>query len=77
MGDPRQLPDGTWKYPLSGLGEGFNNQFNGHIWRMGQHNGQLFLGTYDNSIRYKGDPATNRSSARWDLTSSARSMVGI
>jgi hypothetical protein len=56
VGDPRQMPDGTWKYPLSGLGEGFNNDFNGHIWRMGLHNGQLFLGTYDNSIRYKNDP---------------------
>jgi hypothetical protein len=68
VGDPRQMPDGSWKYPLSGLGEGFDNDFEGEIWREGIHNGQLFLGTYDNSIRYKGDPAANQILTRMGLS---------
>jgi hypothetical protein len=53
MGTPRQRPDGTWLYPLSGLDEGFNNGFNDHLWRMASSDGQLYAGTYDASIQYK------------------------
>jgi pimeloyl-ACP methyl ester carboxylesterase len=49
VGEPRMTPDG-YKAPLTGLGIGFGSWFNGHFWRMGTHNGQLYLGTWDWSI---------------------------
>lgn len=57
VGAPRLLPDGSWKYPLSGLGKGFSNDLNLHIWRMSDHNGQLFAGTYDFATRWKNNPS--------------------
>jgi len=50
VGDPRQTPEG-WKYPLSGLGSGFDWPVTWHIWRMQQHDGVLYVGTYDESRR--------------------------
>lgn len=35
--------------PLSGLTDGFGNNFNGYFWRMTSHKGWLYLGTYDAS----------------------------
>ena len=35
------------KRPLSGLTAGFGNYFCGYIWRMGIHNGWLYVGTMD------------------------------
>jgi hypothetical protein len=46
VGKPRLTPAG-WKYPLSGLNEGFENGFNDHLWRMQSHEGRLYVGTYD------------------------------
>lgn len=56
----RLHPDGSWdlvvgnaregKKPLSGLSAGFNNYFCGYIWRMGIHNGWLYVGTMDWSV---------------------------
>ncbi|MFK8183938.1 MAG: hypothetical protein AB8B99_11235 [Phormidesmis sp.] len=52
--------DGSWdivvgnardgKKPISGLAAGFNNYFCGYIWRMGIHNGWLYVGTMDWSV---------------------------
>jgi hypothetical protein len=33
--------------PLSGFGPGFDNFFNGYIWRMSEHAGRLYAGTCD------------------------------
>lgn len=51
MGTPRQTPEG-WKYPLSGLGEGFNWDYTEHIWKMEQYQNQLYVGTLDRTARY-------------------------
>jgi hypothetical protein len=50
VGEPRETPDG-WKYPLSGMGAGFDWPANKHLWRMQEHEGVLYLGTNDNSLR--------------------------
>ena len=39
-GTARHTPDG-YRAPLSGLGPGFDNFFNGYIWRMEAHAGRL------------------------------------
>ncbi|MGQ0502994.1 MAG: hypothetical protein ACT4P0_10390 [Panacagrimonas sp.] len=44
MGESRMTPDGL-KYPLSGLGAGFDCFFNGYVWRMSVHDGWLYAGT--------------------------------
>lgn len=49
VGVSRYTTDG-YKVPLSGLGPGFNNFFNGYLWRMAVHEGWLYAGTYDWSI---------------------------
>jgi hypothetical protein len=46
-GSPRRGPDGQMRYPISGLGPGFGNFFNSHIWRMTDQNGALYAGTLD------------------------------
>ncbi len=60
----RIYPDDTWdlvvgsardtvhgrRIPLSGLGPGFDNFFNGYIWRMVVHDGWLYVGTFDWAI---------------------------
>lgn len=48
MGQPRMTRQGL-KAPSSGLGPGFDNPFAGYIWRMGVHEGVLYVGTYDSS----------------------------
>lgn len=49
VGQPRATPDG-YKNPVSGLGPGFDNFFNGYIWRMAVHDGCLYAATYDWSV---------------------------
>jgi hypothetical protein len=49
VGTPRKTPDGS-KLPLSGLGPGFDNPFNGYVWRMAVHKGWLYVGTFDVSV---------------------------
>lgn len=35
------------KYPISGLGDGFDNIFNSHLWRMAVSGNALYVGTLD------------------------------
>jgi hypothetical protein len=53
VGDPRLSPEGI-RYPLSGYSSGFDQLFNGYIWRMGVHDGRLYAGTFcwANSLPY-------------------------
>jgi hypothetical protein len=45
-GKPR-IADGEVRVPVSGLGDGFNNMFSAHFWRMGTYRGALVVGTND------------------------------
>ena len=45
-GAPRATPVGM-KLPISGLGPGLSNALNGYIWCMGDHEGWLYIGTYN------------------------------
>ena len=45
MGEPRITPQGA-RYPLSGYSAGFDNLFNGYVWRMCVHEGYLYAGTF-------------------------------
>lgn len=45
-GDRRRTASGA-KEPLSGFGPGFGNSFNSAFWRMVEHDGHLYVGTYD------------------------------
>ncbi len=49
IGTQRDTPYGL-KVPIGGLGPGFNNFFNGYIWRMAVHRGWLYVGTFDWSV---------------------------
>ena len=44
VGHSRLTPDGL-KVPLSGYSPGFDNLFNGYVWRMGVHGDYLYAGT--------------------------------
>lgn len=46
VGDPRLTPQG-FRFPLSGMPNGFGNPFINHIWRMEAHEGRLYVGTWD------------------------------
>ena len=41
---------GADREPLSGLGAGFGNFFNGYMWALAEHDGWLYCGTYDWSV---------------------------
>lgn len=45
VGNSRITPQGA-KYPLSGYSAGFDNIFNGYIWRMAEHRGRLYVGSF-------------------------------
>lgn len=45
IGNPRVTPDGL-KFPLGHMGPGFDNFFNGYIWRMFVHEGYMYVGTF-------------------------------
>jgi len=45
MGEGRVTPDGL-KFPVSGLGPGFDKGFNAYLWRMCVHDGWLYAGTF-------------------------------
>ncbi len=53
VGHSRVTPDGL-KVPLSGLAAGFDNLFNGYVWRMATHGDYLYAGTFSwaNSLPY-------------------------
>jgi hypothetical protein len=46
IGEARETPQG-FRTPLSGLGPGANDAFNGYFWRMTEFEGWLYLGTYN------------------------------
>lgn len=46
MGETRRTPAGR-RAPLSGLGPGFDDPFNGYLWRMAEHDGWLYASTYN------------------------------
>jgi len=46
IGDDRETPDGH-KRSLSGYLPGFDNFFNGYFWRMCEHQGWLYMGTFE------------------------------
>ncbi len=46
VGDTRETPIGR-KEALSGFLPGFDNLFNGYFWRMCEHDGWLYLGTFE------------------------------
>ncbi|WP_165252328.1 hypothetical protein [Paludisphaera soli] len=54
-GNVRLTPRGL-VFPLSGLGDGFGNPFNAHIWRMEEHDGVLYAGTNDDSWALRSTP---------------------
>lgn len=58
LGEPRRTPHG-WKYPLSGLDAGFDWPLNVHIWRMQGHAGVLYVGTNDESTRWRRVPGAD------------------
>lgn len=49
VGQERRTGEGDVE-PLSGLGPGFDNPFNGYVWCMAEYDGCLYIGTYDSSI---------------------------
>jgi hypothetical protein len=51
VGAPRATPSGPLA-PLSGLGDGFGNRFNIHVWRMAEHRRTLYVGTDDLATKY-------------------------
>ena len=52
VGQPRATPEG-WKYPLSGLKQGFGWFLNAHMWRMEEFDDRLYVGTFDASTVWK------------------------
>ena len=59
VGTPRKAPEG-WKYPVSGLDDGFGNWLNGHIWRMQVHDGRLYIGTMNMATTLRNIPDASR-----------------
>jgi hypothetical protein len=49
VGAARDTPHGR-KEPLSGIGAGFGYFTNGYFWRMGVHDGWIYLGTFNWSL---------------------------
>ena len=45
VGNPRKVPSGQMEYPISGLVDGFDSQFNAHFWRMAVQDGGMYVGT--------------------------------
>ncbi|WP_415883512.1 hypothetical protein [Neptuniibacter sp. QD34_54] len=46
VGEARDTPDG-YKKPISGYLPGFDNFFNGYFWRMCEHDGWLYVSTFE------------------------------
>ncbi|HEY63318.1 MAG TPA: hypothetical protein G4O02_01985 [Caldilineae bacterium] len=59
IGTPRQTPTG-WKEPISGLDAGFYNWLNGHLWRMVEYEGRLYIGTMNMSTHLRTIPEAER-----------------
>jgi hypothetical protein len=52
VGTPRRTPMGKI-YPISGFDYGFDSFFNIHMWRMTVHDGVLYVGTHDQSTKWR------------------------
>jgi len=52
VGTPRRTPNGKIE-PVSGLDYGFDSYFNIHMWRMVVHDGVLYVGTQDQSTKWR------------------------
>jgi hypothetical protein len=53
VGTARETPDGRKLDAISGYDVGFDNFFNVHMWRMGVHDGCLYIGTHDQSTKWR------------------------
>jgi ubiquinone/menaquinone biosynthesis C-methylase UbiE len=49
VGEPRPTPSGL-KAPLSGYGPGFGNAAAGYFWQLCEHDGWLYLSTFDSTV---------------------------
>jgi SAM-dependent methyltransferase len=49
VGEPRPTPSG-FKSPLSGYGPGFGNAAAGYFWQLCEHDGWLYLSTFDSTV---------------------------
>jgi hypothetical protein len=56
VGNARFTAAGVFKYPISGLPDGFGNLFNAHFWRQQEHEGALYVGTNDWSWAFRNWP---------------------
>lgn len=45
VGNPRKIANGQMEYPISGLEDGFDSEFNAHFWRMAVQDGGMYVGT--------------------------------
>ncbi len=73
IGNPRPAPGGL-RFPISGLPDGFGNPNNFHIWRMEDHQGVLYAGTFDAAARRRSFIGSNLPPAAddgFDLYASA------
>jgi hypothetical protein len=73
VGNPRSTPGGL-RSPISGLADGFGNPNNFHIWRMEDHQGVLYAGTFDAAARRRSFVGSNLPPAAddgFDLYASA------
>lgn len=50
VGNPRFFTPQGSIFPISGLPSGFGNLFTGHLWRMEEHEGWLYVGTWDTAV---------------------------
>jgi len=82
MGEARRTPVGH-KQPLSGMGPGFDDLFNGYLWRMAVHDGWLYAATYNWAVLLpylsldRAPPALQRLVRRQGAGSAARSKGGF
>ena len=61
--DNPNFPDG----PIGNLGAGLGNNSNQYVWRYGEHNGELYIGTYDTgTLTYQFTQITDGKVANMD-----------
>lgn len=61
--DNPNFPDG----PVGNLGAGLGNNSNQYVWRMGEYNGEFYIGTYDTStLTYQFTQLTDGTVANMD-----------
>jgi hypothetical protein len=63
VGEARKTPQGYLE-PLSNFGPGFDNPFNGYFWRMAEHEGWLYLGSFNWSALLAFLPPTGQDPQR-------------